>query len=168
MAETPSYATFSSQNTANMIWKPHLTVAAICENNNRFLLVEEHIEGNTVLNQPAGHVEEGEDLISAVIRETREETAWCFHPEALLGFYLWRAPAGGTYLRVAFVGHCDDHRPQQALDEGILRARWLSRSELLNDPATPRSPLVLRCIDDYLAGRRYPLSQLVTLLDGND
>ncbi len=143
-----------------MLWKPHVTVAAVVERDNRFLIVEEISDGRLVYNQPAGHLDEGESLIMAVARETLEETAWSFIPEALIGIYRWHNPGNNrTYLRVCFAGHCTSHNPHQALDTGIVRAAWLTRAEL-STSGQLRSPMVLRCIDDYLAGLRYPLSLL--------
>ena len=144
-----------------MIWKPHTTVAAIIEHQGRFLMVEEESDGAIVYNQPAGHLDPNESLIDAAIRETREETAWQFHPEAITGIYRWKQPeTERTFVRFAFCGQCSDHQPQQPLDEGILRAVWMSRDELLEQSEKLRSPMVLRCIDDYLAGQRYPLALL--------
>ncbi|MFO7277839.1 MAG: NUDIX hydrolase [Pseudomonadota bacterium] len=141
-----------------MPWKPEVTVAAIVEHEGRFLLVEERIRRRVVFNQPAGHVEENETLLEAVVRETREETAWRFVPQALLGVYSWRNPVSGrSTLRFAFVGAVTDHDPRQPLDRGILGPRWLTRTEILEREPQLRSPLVLRCIDDYLSGRRLPL-----------
>ncbi|MDX1252809.1 MAG: NUDIX hydrolase [Gammaproteobacteria bacterium] len=139
------------------MWKPHVTVAAVIEREGRFLMVEEESEGRIVYNQPAGHLDEGEGLITAAIRETLEETAWRFEPSALVGLYRWRHPQGKTYLRACFSGACHGHDPSRTLDTGILRAVWLTRDELLANPAHLRSPLVMRCVDDYLAGKRYPL-----------
>lgn len=157
----------TGNSTMTDVWKPHATVAAIVtktiEGEQRFLMVEELKQGQTVYNQPAGHLEPHESLLQAVIRETREETARDFQPEYISGIYRWdQFPAGGEqrnrcFLRVAFVGSCHQHNPEQALDDGILRALWLSRDELTAQPEKLRSPLVLRCIDDFLAGRRYPL-----------
>ncbi len=146
-----------------MIWKPHATVAAIVEKDDRFLMVEEDVEGEIVYNQPAGHLDPNENLIDAVIRETREETAWLFKPEALVGIYLWQQPGTErTFLRFAFVGQCSDHQQDQALDEGILRALWMSKDELLQSGKL-RSPMVIKNIDDYVAGKRYPLDVLSTV-----
>ena len=146
------------------IWKPHATVAAVIEREGKFLIVEEESEGRIVYNQPAGHLDPGESLVEAAIRETREETAWQFHPEAITGIYRWVQPiTGQTFLRAAFCGHCDDHQPDQVLDEGIIRAVWLSREELLQQGEKLRSPMVIRCIDDYLSGHRYPLDMLTDL-----
>jgi len=145
-------------------WNPEVTVAAVVEREGRFLMVEEKIKGRLVLNQPAGHLEDRETLIEAVIRETREETAWRFAPEALVGTYLWRNPENErTFLRFTFCGSVDDHAAGQALDTGIVRAVWLSHEQLLAQPGRLRSPLVLRCLDDYLRGQRQPLDSAATL-----
>jgi ADP-ribose pyrophosphatase YjhB (NUDIX family) len=142
------------------IWKPNVTVAAVIERDGRFLLVEEAIGGEVIYNQPAGHLEDGESLLAAVTREVLEETACHFTPEALLGVYRWRKPDGSvTYLRVAFIGSCSEPEPGRNLDEGVLAARWYTRDEAA--ALRLRSPIVLRCIDDYRAGIRHPLSALV-------
>jgi 8-oxo-dGTP pyrophosphatase MutT (NUDIX family) len=145
-------------------WNPEVTVAAVVERDGRFLMVEERIGGRLVLNQPAGHLEDRETLIEAAIRETREETAWRLLPEALVGTYLWRNPDNGrSFLRFTFCGTVDDHAAGQALDQGIVRALWLSREQLVAQPDRLRSPLVLRCLEDYLAGARHPLDSVATL-----
>jgi 8-oxo-dGTP pyrophosphatase MutT (NUDIX family) len=145
-------------------WNPEVTVAAVVERDDRFLFVEERISGRLVLNQPAGHLEDGETLIEAVVRETREETAWRLEPEALVGTYLWRNPENGrTFLRFAFCGVVDDHRATQALDTGIVRALWLSHEQVLAQSSRIRSPLVLRCLEDYLLGKRQPLDSVAML-----
>ena len=147
-----------------MIWKPHATVAAIVEKDGKYLMVEEDVEGEIVYNQPAGHLDPHENLIDAVIRETREETAWLFKPEALIGIYLWDQPGTErTFLRFAFCGQCSDHREDQALDDGILKALWMSKDELLESKKL-RSPMVIKNIDDYQAGIRYPLDLLSTVV----
>jgi ADP-ribose pyrophosphatase YjhB (NUDIX family) len=147
-----------------MIWKPNVTVAAVVERQGRFLIVEEDADGKRVYNQPAGHLDEGESLIKAVTRETLEETAWHFEPTALVGVYRWKnTHTGITYLRVCFTGACHDEEAGRSLDEGIVQAVWLSRDELTALGSRLRSPLVLRCVDDYLAGRRYPLDLLVDM-----
>lgn len=143
-----------------MVWKPNVTVAAVIEREGRFLLVEETSGGRLVLNQPAGHLEEGESLLHAVRRETREETGWRFHPDALLGIYRWRKGGDVTYLRFAFLGRVDEHDPALPLDDGIVRALWLTPDEIRREHARHRSPQVQRCVDDFLAGRRYPLDIL--------
>ena len=145
-----------------MSWTAHTTVAAVIEDDGRFLMVEERAEnGLLVYNQPAGHLEEGESLLSAVIRETREETAWGFLPRGLIGIYRWQVPGNGkTDLRFCFHGDFVDHRPEQPLDSDILRVRWLSRQALATQPERLRSPMVLRCIDHYLAGSSHSLDVL--------
>ncbi|MEJ2553287.1 MAG: NUDIX hydrolase [Gammaproteobacteria bacterium] len=136
----------------------HITVAALIEREGRYLLVEERSGGRIVYNQPAGHVEMGEDLLEAVVRETWEETAWRFQPQALSGVYHWTNPENrNTYLRFCFTGSCHDHDPHQALDTGIIGTWWLTRDDLVARAGQQRSPMVLRCIDDYQAGKRYPL-----------
>jgi len=140
-----------------MVWKPSTTVAAVVERNGRFLLVEEPIDGALVLNQPAGHLDAGESLVAACRREVLEETAHRFVPTALVGIYRWHyAPADVTFLRFCFRGRVEgvDERP---LDKQIVALHWLSREELLARRAAHRSPLVQRCVDDYLAGRQFPL-----------
>ena len=144
-----------------MIWKPHVTVAAIAEQDGKFLIVEESVDGRLVYNQPAGHLDAGETLIDAVVRETYEEAAWTFQPEALVGIQQWRHPLDGeSYLRFSFCGSCRNHHAQQPLDQGIEQALWLSREELMAEPEKLRSPMVMRSIDDYLEGRRYSLDIL--------
>jgi len=151
-----------------MQWKPNATVAAIAEQNGRFLLVEEKINGSLVFNQPAGHLEQGETLIEAVKREVLEEAAWEFEPESLVGVYLYPNPHQEdiTYLRFCFFGHCTKEHKGQALDEGILRAVWLSPKEIEKERERMRSPLVLRCIDDHLNGNSFPLELLHHYLKG--
>jgi len=145
-----------------MVWKPHATVAAIIERDNKFLMVEETSQGKQVINQPAGHLEPDESLIDAVIRETREETAWRFIPEAVTGIYLWKHPGNGeSFLRVSFCGSCADHDESQPLDDGIDAAVWMTREQLIEQSKSLRSPMVIDCIDDYLAGKRYPLDCLI-------
>jgi 8-oxo-dGTP pyrophosphatase MutT (NUDIX family) len=149
----------------DMVWKPHVTVAAVVERNGEFLLIEERASGRIVVNQPAGHLEDGETLIAAVVRETLEETGWTFEPEAVVGIYLWRPPqTRRTFLRVAFCGPAIAHDATRALDHGIVGVRWLARGELAALGPRLRSPLVLRCVDDYLARTRYPLELLTHLI----
>ena len=145
-----------------MVWKPHATVAAIIERDNQFLMVEETIKGKQVINQPAGHLDPDESLIDAVIRETQEETAWRFSPEAVTGIYLWKHPQNSeSFLRIAFCGSCDNHDKLQTLDDGIVAAVWMTREQLITKMDALRSPMVIDCIDDYLAGKRYPLDCLI-------
>lgn len=149
-----------------MVWKPHVTVAAIIEREGRFLLVEEETGQGLQFNQPAGHFEENEDLIAAVKREVLEETAWQFEPEYLVAIQLWRKkPTAATFLRVCFAGSCHSHNPDQALDTGIVATHWLGREQVAAQPQRMRSPLVLIGIDQYLSGQRHPLSLLQAFLD---
>ena len=146
------------------VWKPHATVAAVIERDGRYLMVEELIRGQLVYNQPAGHLDPNESIVDAAIRETKEETAWDFKPEYISGIYRWDQPeTGRCFLRFSFVGSCDKHDTEQALDDGIVRAVWLSREELASQPEKLRSPMVLTCIDDYLAGNKYPLELLTDI-----
>lgn len=148
-----------------MIWRPNVTVAAIIERDRHFLFVEERVDGHLVLNQPAGHLEEGESLVDAVARETLEETAFHFTPDAVIGVYRWRNPRNGTtYLRFAFTGPLMAHESGRALDHGIERTVWLTADELAICPERHRSPQVARCVADYLGGTRYPLSLLHDVL----
>ena len=145
-----------------MIWKPNVTVAAVIERDGKFLLVEEETDDGIRFNQPAGHLECGESLLDAVVRETREETRYDFVPRALVGIYNWRHPVKDlTYLRFAFAGEVTGCDPERELDEGIIAPRWLSPEEIRASSERHRSPLILRCVEDWLAGRRYPLDLLV-------
>ena len=144
--------------------RPDVTVAAIAESGGRFLVVEERINRRLVFNQPAGHVERGETLLDAVVREAREETAWRFEPHALVGLYLWRNPANGReILRFAVTGPVSDHDAAQRLDRGIVATHWLTSHELEARQPRLRSPLVLRCVRDYLSGRRHALDHVARL-----
>lgn len=144
-------------------WQPDVTVACVVVRDGRLLMVEEQVRGRLVLNQPAGHLEPDESLLEAARRETLEETGWQVEPTAFIGAYQWKAPdvsAGGSgrhYLRMAFAADPIRHDPERALDEGIVRALWLSPGELSADAARHRSPLVWRVVEDFLAGRRHPL-----------
>jgi len=145
-----------------MIWKPRLTVAAVIERDQTFLMVEETIEECSTLNQPAGHVEHGESIIDAVIRETFEETAWKFQPQHLVGIYRWIHTDGDTYIRVSFSGIVTDFDPQHPLDPDIDATRWISLAELqqAEQQQRLRSPLVMRSIRDFMAGNHFPLDLL--------
>jgi ADP-ribose pyrophosphatase YjhB (NUDIX family) len=143
------------------IWKPNVVVAAIVEKDGRFLLVEEEADGRQVFNQPAGHLDEGESLLDAVRRETFEETAWHIEPQALVGVYRWRkSESATTFLRFCFAATADRHDPASPLDKEIVRTVWLSAREIEALGERLRSPLVMQCIRDYQAGRRYPLDLL--------
>lgn len=156
-------------------WRPSVTVAAVIEEDGRFLLVEEHTPEGLRLNNPAGHLEPGETPLEAVVREALEETARHFVPDALLGVYMARFVRSGadgadvgragasdgpediTYLRFAYRGRAGEALPGHKLDAGIVRTLWLTRDEIAHAAPRHRSPLLMRCIDDHLAGRRYPL-----------
>jgi ADP-ribose pyrophosphatase YjhB (NUDIX family) len=143
-------------------WKPNVTVAAVIEAHGRFLLVEEETADGLMLNTPAGHLDPGETPAEGCVRETLEETAHAFTPTALVGVYLSPAaatPEGEpvTYLRFAFAGRLGEREPGRALDTGIVRTLWLDIDEIRASVERHRSPLLLRCAEDYLAGRRYPL-----------
>lgn len=140
-------------------WIPHVVVASVVEHEGRFLLVEERVAGQLVLNQPAGHWEQGETLIEGAARETLEESGWDVEPTAVLGIYEWQPPGlPYPFLRIAFAARALRHHPQRPLDNGIERAVWLTRDEIRRESLRLRSPSVERCVDDYLAGHRYPLS----------
>ncbi|WP_018078932.1 NUDIX hydrolase [Thiobacillus denitrificans] len=140
-------------------WLPHVVAAAIVEHHGTFLLVEEHTAEGLRLNQPAGHWERGETLLDAVRREALEETAHHVEPLALLGCYSTYYPRRDiTYLRFAYVCEAVGFDAGRALDDGIVRTLWLTPAELAAHPTPHRSPLVMRCIEDYLAGRRFPLN----------
>lgn len=144
-------------------WKPNVTVAAVVERDGSFLLVEEQTAEGIRYNQPAGHLEVGESLLDAVVRETLEESAWHFTPTALIGVYHYhQAGSGITYLRFAFTGELPEHDAGRKLDTGIVRALWMPVPEIRANRAKHRSPLLMQCVDDYLAGRRYPLQLLHT------
>lgn len=153
-------------------YKPSTTVAAIIERKGRFLVVEELTPEGLRLNNPAGHLDPGESLLQACVRETLEETAFAFTPEALVGIYLARVqmpdgpgrPGGAdiSYMRFAFCGHLGALDTARKLDTGIVRTLWLTLDEVRASTALHRSPLVLQCIEDYAAGRRYPMDVLQT------
>lgn len=148
-------------------WKPNATVAAVIERDGRLLMIEEHTREGLRLNQPAGHLDPGETLQQAVVRESLEETGWLVEPLALQGLYMSRYvhDAEGvdvTYLRHVFVCRPLSHDPARALDEGIVRAFWMTPDEILAQVARHRSPLVERTVIDYLAQRRFPLDLIWT------
>ena len=152
-------------------WKPSVTVAAIIERDGKYLLVEEHTPEGLMLNNPAGHLDPGESLADGCAREALEETTHTFRPTALVGIYMSRmqrpSTTGGagedvTYLRFAFCGALGDAKPGAQLDKGIVRTLWMTPQEIRQSTARHRSPLLLRCMEDYLNGQRLPLSSLYT------
>ncbi|HZQ62909.1 MAG TPA: NUDIX hydrolase [Casimicrobiaceae bacterium] len=142
--------------------RPAVTVATIVVRDGAFLCVEEETRNGIRINQPAGHLEVGEAIAAAAVRETLEETGYTVEPVALVGIYRWQMPASPTtFVRFAFEARIVSHDPARPLDAGIVCATWLDRDALRSRRAEHRSPLVMRCVEDYLAGRRMPLS-LVT------
>jgi 8-oxo-dGTP pyrophosphatase MutT (NUDIX family) len=155
----------------NSRWKPSVTVAAIVERDGRFMLVEEHTPTGLMLNNPAGHLDPGESPLEACAREALEETAHLFRPTQLVGIYMsrfQRTPVESgdmediTYLRFAFCGELGELQAGRALDEGIVRTLWLTPEEMRASATRHRSPLVLRCMEDYLRGQRYPAELVFT------
>ena len=146
-------------------WKPSVTVAAIIERDGRFLLVEEHTPEGLRLNNPAGHLDPGESPAQGCARETLEETAHHFTPTAIVGIYVSRFQRPGediTYVRFAFCGDLGAFDDQRTLDTGIVRSLWMSAQEVRDSADRHRSPLVLKCMEDYLAGQRFPLALVHT------
>jgi ADP-ribose pyrophosphatase YjhB (NUDIX family) len=148
-------------------WKPNVTVAAVIERDGRFLLVEEETSDGLMLNNPAGHLDPGESPEEGCVREVLEETAHAFRPTALLGIYLARSRRSSTgqdttYLRMAFRGDLGARDAGRRLDTGIVRTLWLTPEEIRASVQSHRSPLVLRCVEDYLAGITHPLSLIHT------
>lgn len=146
-------------------FNPDITVACVIVREGRFLLVEEAVRGRLVLNQPAGHLEPGEGIVEAAVREALEETGWSVRPQYFIGSYLWRAETGKTYIRFAFGAEALNHDPARPLDQGITRCLWLSPEEIEAEAPRLRSPLVLAVVRDFLSGQRAPL-QLVHHVTG--
>jgi 8-oxo-dGTP pyrophosphatase MutT (NUDIX family) len=140
------------------LWRPSVTVAAVIERDGRFLFVEETIDGRRVLNQPAGHLDPGESLAAACAREVMEETAHEFAPRELVGIYRWKYEAKNlTFLRFCFSGSAGHFFKERKLDKEIVALHWLSLEDLMKRKSEHRSPLVQRCVEDYLAGKRFPM-----------
>ena len=154
-----------SAASVDSVWRPRVTVATVVADRGRFLLVEEDIRGELVLNQPAGHLEPDESLLDAAVRETLEETGWDVELTNFVGAYQWNTPDGSAeYLRFTFAARPVRHDAQRELDEGIRRSLWLTREEIVAQHERHRSPMVLGNIDDWLAGRRFPLDIVKSLL----
>ncbi|MEO8802193.1 MAG: NUDIX hydrolase [Rudaea sp.] len=159
--------TTSDYPESDTIWRPDVTVACVVPRDGRFLLVEENIRGERVLNQPAGHLEPNETLFAAALRETLEETGWDVTLSDFLGVYQWSNPDGNRhFLRFAFAATPLRHDPTRTLDSGIERAIWLSRDEIAAAADRLRSPMVLRNVDDWLGGKRLPLDAIVPMSGG--
>ena len=143
------------------VWQPSVTVAAVIEQNGKFLLVEEMIDGRKLLNQPAGHLDPGESLVQGCVREVLEETAHRFEPTALVGIYRWHYAAKDvTFLRFCFRGLVKSEDRNRKLDKEIVKLHWFTPAQLTERRAEHRSPLVQKCVEDFLAGRHFPLELL--------
>jgi len=147
------------------IWRPHVTVATVVPRDGRFLLVEESVRGRIVLNQPAGHLDPDESLHAAAIRETLEETGWEVELTCLLGVQQWSSPSGRQFVRFTFAAEAIRHDSARPLDDGIVRALWMTRAEIAAAAPRLRSPMVLAGVDDWLGGRRLPLDAISYLSD---
>ncbi|MEO8460962.1 MAG: NUDIX hydrolase [Dokdonella sp.] len=153
----PSESSASEQE----IWRPHVTVATVIERDGRFLLVEEMVRGQLVLNQPAGHLDPDESLQAAAVRETLEETGWNIELDSLLGIQQWSSGiSSDQFVRFTFAGLAVRHHPEYVLDAGIVRALWLGRDEIHAASERLRSPMVLGSVDDWLSGKRFPLDAI--------
>jgi 8-oxo-dGTP pyrophosphatase MutT (NUDIX family) len=154
-----------ADNPSNGVWRPHVTVACVVTDGDRYLMVEEEVGGLIAYNQPAGHLDDFESLQQAAVRETREETGWTVALTHLIGIHQWRSKEhGDVVVRFSFAAKPLSHDPQQPLDVGIRRALWLTRREIADLGNRLRSPMVLMSIDDWLAGQRLPLSVVANLM----
>lgn len=161
LSDTNRISTVAALPADEDIWRPHVTVATVVPRDGRFLLVEEDVRGRIVLNQPAGHLDPNEPIQHAAIRETLEETGWDIELDCLLCVQQWRsAESGRQFVRFTFGGVPVHHHADRALDDGILRALWLTREEIAAESARLRSPMVLASVDDWLAGHRLPLDTI--------
>lgn len=150
------------------VWRPHVTVACVVTDRDRYLMVEEEVNGSVAYNQPAGHLDDFESLQQAAVRETREETGWTVALTHLIGVHQWRSKEHGQVIvRFSFAAKPLSHDPQQPLDVGIRKALWLTRSEIAALGDRLRSPMVLMSIDEWLAGQRLPLSTVISLMPGD-
>lgn len=155
----------SIDHATDAVWRPHVTVACVVARGERYLMVEEEVDGRLVYNQPAGHLDDGESLLQAAARETLEETGWTIELEHFLGVHQWRSTEHGEgVVRFSFAARPLAHDPVRRLDLGIRRAIWLTRAEIVALGSSLRSPMVLMSIDAWLAGRRFPLDALSSLL----
>lgn len=155
----------SAAPTRRTVWCPHVTVACVVADGDRFLMVEEEVNGRVAYNQPAGHLDDKESLVTAAVRETLEETGWTVEPEHLIGVHQWRSTEHGDgVVRFSFAARAVSHDPTRPLDDGIRRALWLTREDIAALGEKLRSPLVLMSIDAWRAGQRFPLGLLHSLL----
>jgi 8-oxo-dGTP pyrophosphatase MutT (NUDIX family) len=151
---------------SSCVWKPHVTVAAVVRDGDRYLMVEEQTSRGIAFNQPAGHLEPDEDLIEATLRETFEESGWRIAVDGVIGIYLWETDHQRTYLRVALSGSPIEQCGDCPLDDGIIATHWLTYQQIASGDYRLRSPLVLRCLDDQRAGHLYDLALLQHLPPG--
>ena len=150
------------------IWRPRVTVACVVAVGDRYLMVEEEVNGQLAYNQPAGHLDDGESLMAAALRETLEETGWTVELQHLIGVHQWRSTEhGDAVVRFSFVARTVSHDPDRPLDTDIRRALWLTRAEIAALGDRLRSPMVLLSIDAWLAGRCLPLDMLSYLPEGD-
>lgn len=157
-----------STATSTAVWRPHVTVACVVADGDRYLMVEEEVGGRLAYNQPAGHLDDRESLLTAAVRETLEETGWTVELQHLIGVHQWRSHEHGEgVVRFSFAAQALHHDPRRPLDTGIRRTLWLTRAEIAALDQRLRSPLVLISIDAWLAGQRHPLSLLGSLLAGD-
>ena len=159
---SPAFASPRTRNPRRMnSFESRITVAVMAERDGRLLYVREQTPDGIVINQPAGHVEQGEQLVQAAFRETLEETAWQVDITGFLGIYIFQpAPGSAVYHRYCFIAEPRRQDTGQSLDDGILEALWLTPEELEQRPGEHRSPLVARCTRDYQAGKRLPLDAI--------
>lgn len=149
----------------NAIWCPHVTVACVIADGDRFLMVEEDVRGALQLNQPAGHLEDDESLAEAAVREALEETAWEVTLDHFIGVQQWHSPVHDHHIvRFAFAGRPLRHHAERALDAGIARTLWMTYADIAGNASRLRSPLVLGTLEDWLAGQRLPLATLRSFL----
>ncbi|HET7330657.1 NUDIX hydrolase [Dyella sp.] len=152
-------------NSSHDVWRPHVTVACVVTDRDRYLMVEEEVNGRVAYNQPAGHLDDLESLQQAAVRETREETGWTVALTHLIGVHQWRSKEhGDVIVRFSFAAKPLSHDPRQPLDVGVRRAMWLTRGEIAALGERLRSPMVLMSIDEWLAGQRLPLSAVTSLM----
>ena len=153
--------TAAPAETGADVWRPHVTVACVVADGDRYLMVEEEVQGRLAYNQPAGHLDDGESLLQAAVRETLEETGWTVELSHLIAIDQWRSTEhGDAVIRFSFAARALSHDAARPLDIGIQRALWLTRREIEALGDRLRSPLVLMSIDAWLAGQRLPLSTL--------